>query len=378
MGPLATDVIRARRWAEEQAAADDVGDRDRLVPGVSDRAWSQVSVTPRECLGAGRCPYAEECFVERSRAGASEVDIVVTNHALLAIDAIEGMSVLPEHDVAVVDEGHELAARVTSVVTDQLWPGSVERAATRSRSHVDADAAEDLRAAGDAVRDAMAAAPLGRIDTLPEVLADAIAAVRDTARTVRSGYSSSAREERSADSESARRSSKALVDEAFLTAERIAAGNEHDVVWLEERLRGGRVLNVAPISVAGLLRDRLFGEVTVVGTSATLELGGSFDAAASSFGLTGESAPSWQGLDVGSPFDYGRQAILYVARDLPTPGRDGPQSAMIDRLAGLLSASDGRALCLFSSRRSAEEAAGQIRARLHNLKIYCQGDDVMA
>lgn len=378
LGPLATEVIRARHWAEEQADNGDVGDRDRLVPGVSDRAWGQVSVTPRECLGAARCPYATECFVERSRAGAADVDIVVTNHAFLAIDAIEGMSMLPDHDLVVVDEGHELAARVTNVVTDQLWPGSVERAATRSRSHVDRDDAEDLRAAGDALRDAMDDVAVGRLDQLPAELAEAVERVRDAARVVRSGYSSSAKEERAADEEAARRAAKALVDEAFLTAERMVAGNEHDVVWLEERLRGGRVLNVAPMSVAGLLRERLFGEVTVVATSATLELGGSFDAAASSFGLIGESAPSWRGLDVGSPFDYGRQAILYVARDLPPPGRDGLRPAMVDRLVSLLSASGGRALCLFSSRKAAEEAAALVRARLPDLTIRCQGEDVMA
>lgn len=378
LGPLAAEVIRARHWAEEQAENGDVGDRDRLVPGVTDRAWSQVSVTPRECLGAARCPYATECFAERSRAGAADVDIVVTNHALLSIDAIEGMSILPEHDVAIVDEGHELAARVTSVVTDDLWPGVIERAAARSRAHVDDDDAEDLRAAAEGLRAALTTAPEGRLDALPPGLGEALAAVRDSARAVRSGYTSSAKEERPPDAEAARRAAKALVDETFLTAERLVAGNEHDVVWLEERLRAGRVLHVAPISVAGLLREKLFGEVTVVATSATLELGGSFDAAAASFGLMGEQAPSWRGLDVGSPFDYGRQAILYVARDLPTPGRDGLRPEMIDRLVSLLSASGGRALCLFSSRRAAEEAAELVRAWLTSLTIRCQGDDVMA
>jgi ATP-dependent DNA helicase DinG len=378
LGPLATEVVRARHWAEEQAENSDVGDRDRLVPGVSDRAWSQVSVTPRECLGAARCPYGEECFAERARASAGGVDIVVTNHALMSIDAIEGMSILPEHDVAVIDEGHELAARVTSVVTDDLWPGVIDRAAARARAHVDDDDAEDLRAAGEALRDALGSAPEGRLDRLPEDLLSALVGVRDAARAVRSGFSASAKEERTPDAESARRAAKALVDETFLTAERLVVGNEHDVVWLEERLRGGRVLHVAPISVAGLLREKLFGEVTVVATSATLELGGSFDAAASSFGLVGDKAPSWRGLDVGSPFDYGRQAILYVARDLPTPGRDGLRPEMIDRLVALLSASGGRALCLFSSRRAAEEAAALVRARLPSLTIRCQGEDVMA
>lgn len=69
---------------------------------------------------------------------------------------------------------------------------------------------------------------------------------------------------------------------------------------------------------------------------------------------------------------------MYVARDLPTPGRDGLRSEMVDRLVELLMASGGRALCLFSSRRAAEEAAGLVRARLPDLTIACQGEDVMA
>jgi ATP-dependent DNA helicase DinG len=63
-GPLGRDVVRAREWA----ATTDTGDRDDLVPGVSDRAWAQVSVTSRECPGANRCPSGENCFAEAARA----------------------------------------------------------------------------------------------------------------------------------------------------------------------------------------------------------------------------------------------------------------------------------------------------------------------
>ena len=93
--PLGRDVVRLRGWADET----ETGDRDELDPGVTDRAWRQVSVTARECLGAAKCPYGAECFAELARGRAPEVDIVVTNHALLAIDALESFTVLPEHDV---------------------------------------------------------------------------------------------------------------------------------------------------------------------------------------------------------------------------------------------------------------------------------------
>ena len=99
------------------ASTTESGDRDDLKPGVPDRSWSQVSVSARECLGVARCPFGAECFSERARGRAGEADIVVTNHALLAIDAVAESAVLPEHALLVVDEAHELVDRVTSVAT---------------------------------------------------------------------------------------------------------------------------------------------------------------------------------------------------------------------------------------------------------------------
>ncbi|NEE03072.1 ATP-dependent DNA helicase [Phytoactinopolyspora halotolerans] len=377
VGAMGAEVIRARDWAEEQAERGGTGDRDRLEPGVSDRAWSQVSVSARECLGAQRCPYGTECFAERARFRAGDADIVVTNHALLAINALEGVPVLPEHEVVVVDEGHELAARVTSVAAADLWPGVVDRAATRSRSYAGEGDAGELRLAGERLRQVLADAPAARIDELPDALLEALVGVRDAARAVQSGFAASGDREKEPDAEAARRAAKTMVDEIFETAERILAESEHDVVWVEDRDRGGKILRIAPLTVAGLLRDKLFGETTVIATSATLELGGSFEAAAGAFGLTGEKAPAWRGLDVGSPFDYAKQAILYVARDLPTPGRDGLRPQAVDALVELISAAGGRTLALFSSRRGAEEAAEAVRQRLPELTILCQGEDMV-
>jgi ATP-dependent DNA helicase DinG len=133
-------------------------------------------------------------------------------------------------------------------------------------------------------------------------------------------------------------------------------------------------LHVAPLSVAGLLREKLFNDRTVVLTSATLTPGGSFDATAGSVGLRGVHAPSWHGLDVGSPFDYPRQGILYVAKHLAPPGRDGLSDPALDELTTLIEAAGGRVLGLFSSRRAAEYAAEQVRERV-DFPVLCQGDD---
>jgi ATP-dependent DNA helicase DinG len=370
---LGSEVVRLREWAETTES----GDRDELVPGVSERAWRQVSVSAHECLGS-KCPLAAECFVEQARARAHQVDVVVSNHAFVAIDAFEGRQMLPEHEVLIVDEAHELADRVTSVITDELTAPGVEAAARSARRVGVADTGA-LEAAGETLEGVLAGLPSGRLDTLPEGLLAAVASLRDAARAVMSSLGSLSS---TPDSDGARQVARAAVGEIFDVGERLVAGaearDEHDVVWISRTRRpdgGERIgLHTAPLSVAGLLRERLFGDRTVVLTSATLALGGSFDTAAGSVGLLGEKAPSWRGLDVGSPFDYRRQGILYVARHLPAPGRDGTSEQALDELTELITAAGGRTLGLFSSRRAAETAADALRERL-DLPILCQGDD---
>ena len=362
---LGEQVVRLRQWADETSS----GDRDELVPGVSERAWRQVSVSAHECLG-GKCPVIAECFVEKARASARESDVVVTNHSMLAIDAFEGRQILPEHDLVIVDEGHELVDRVTSTITDELTAAQVQRAARRASGLTDTG---DLDAAGSTLRGVLEMLPAERLRQLPEPLSAALVAVRDAARSVQSGL----RPEPGTALDGARQVARAGVDEVFEVAERLLDDSEHDVVWVSDDLRRGHVLRVAPVVVSGLLRERLFPDRTVVLTSATLELGGTFDAVARSIGLSGPDAPAWQGLDVGSPFDYPKQAILYVAKHLPPPGRDGTSPQALDELADLVTAAGGRTLGLFSSMRAAQAAAEAMRERLE-VPVLCQGEDQTA
>ncbi|MGI8901863.1 MAG: ATP-dependent DNA helicase, partial [Nocardioides sp.] len=134
-GSMGAEVLKLRAWAEEQAGAGGPGDKDS-APKHTDRLWRQVSVNHRECLGATRCPFGAECFAERARERAAKSQVVVTNHSLLAIDAIEGVPMIPEYDVVVIDEAHELTARVTQAATDELSVPEIERAARRSQKHV--------------------------------------------------------------------------------------------------------------------------------------------------------------------------------------------------------------------------------------------------
>ncbi len=460
-------VQRLHQWAETTAT----GDRDELVPGVDDRAWREVAVSARECLGP-RCPLRARCFAEKARDEAGRADIVVTNHALLAIDAMEDFHVLPEHDVVIIDEAHELVDRVTSVATGELSAASVEAAARRCGRLLDDkhDGARGqrgtpsglLKDAGEALAPVLEEMPGGRVDFLPEALAASLAAVRNAAHECAAELRVVLkRTEEDAEQQLTGRAALTATEEAHDTAARllqsfgtdIAARRE--VVWLDRPFaddsRRPPTLRVAPLEVGGLLAERLFGCRTVVLTSATLALGGSFEPLARQWGLpsrppggpspavttkdkqipngradaastepdsTSEdadaSAPAapapaaaraagagamravgamradsaadpggdgqggkhlaWSGIDVGSPFDHPRSAILYVARHLPPPGRDGLQEAYVAELGDLIVAAGGRTLGLFSSMRAARQAAEELRDRLSQ-PLLCQGDD---
>ena len=133
------------------------GDSDELVPGVPDQAWRQVAVTARECLGVSRCPFGVQCFSERARRMAAESDVVVTNHALLAIDTLGEGGILPEHRVVIVDEAHELVDRVTSVATGELSAVAVDFAVAADRAKLADDGADRA-----AVRGGQRARPAAR------------------------------------------------------------------------------------------------------------------------------------------------------------------------------------------------------------------------
>ncbi len=370
-GTLGAEVLELRTWAEEQSEGGHIADRDSAPPHT-ERAWRQVSVSARECLGAARCPYATECFAELAREDAQDARVVVTNHALLAIDAIDGVPMLPEYDAVIVDEAHELAARVTQASTDELSTQIIERAGRRARSKVDGKEADDLTDAADALADVLARTEQGRIDVPDQPLQEALQLVRDAARSCWSAFP---KEGADTEPDAGRQQARGMVDEVRKVAERMAAKGETDVLWLSDSPRNGLQLHIAPIDVALSLRDKLFGEKTVVLTSATLKLGGGFDPIARTLGLRpdDEEVP-WEAIDVGSPFDYGTQGMLYVAKHLPAPARDGLAGAQITEIVSLIKAAGGRTLGLFSSRRAAEYAAEEVRKLLPDIDIWCQGD----
>jgi ATP-dependent DNA helicase DinG len=372
---LGRDVARLTAWA----SSTETGDRDELTPGVPDRSWSQVSVSARECLGMARCPYGTDCFSERARGEAGRAEIIVTNHALLAIDAIADAAVLPEHEYLVVDEAHELVDRVTSVATGELTPAPLGVATRRISRLVSPQLVQRMEAAVATFSSAIHDAQPGRLDYLDDELATYVTALRDAATAARGDIDPSPKDPKAA---AARSEAIAALTEIGDAASRVldsfvpAIPDRTEVVWLDHEDNRGSVrpvLRVAPLSVAGLLRTRLFDSATTVLTSATLTVGGSFDSMAGAWGLG--DGPKWTGLDVGSPFEHAKSGILYVAAHLPPPGRDSSgNTEQLDEIAGLIEAAGGRTLGLFSSMRAAKAAAEALRSRI-DTPILCQGDD---
>jgi ATP-dependent DNA helicase DinG len=399
---IGRQVKRLHEWSSDT----ETGDRDELVPGVSDQAWRQVSVSARECLGVARCPIGTDCFAERARAEAGRADIVVTNHALLAINAIEGYQVLPEHDVVVVDEAHDLVDRITSAATGELGGASASAAARRTGRLINQEIADRLVEAADGLTLLLSEMPPGRLDELPEPVRNTLRANRDAARAclVALGPERSAQKENVTDA-TAHKLAKAMLDDVHDTAVRLIdafdegeVGQRRDVVWVSgDGNDRASTLRVAPLGVGGLLRERIFGQHTTILTSATLTLGGAFDTLARQWGLPIHSEPArkvagaatdrdidaaidgpkWTGIDVGSPFEHERSGILYMARHLPPPGRDGLPPSYLDELRELVEAAGGRTLGLFSSMRAAKQATEALRDKV-DYPILCQGDDSTA
>ena len=400
--PLGRQVMRLHEWADQTTT----GDRDELVPGVPEAAWRQVSVSAQECIGAQRCPFGSRCFAEKARDAAGRADIVVTNHALLAIDATSEIDVLPDHEVVIIDEAHDLVDRVTSATTGELSGPAVDTAARRAGRLTESAAMEgSATAVADRLREAAAAlaidlgdAPAGRLDELSGTLAATLTSVQDAAGAcLEAIQASAATEDEDPQKMAAARVTLASLDDLQRTASRIldAFGEEiterAEVVWLDrpfaEDTRRPPTLRVAPLEVGRVLRNRLFAQRTVTLTSATLALGGSFAPLAIQWGLPpqggwpssdgSEEPTTWLGLDVGSPFDHPRSGILYVARHLPPPGRDQLPEAYLTELEELIAAAGGRTLGLFSSMRAAKQAAGALRERISQ-PLLCQGDDLTA
>ena len=372
---LAKQAKKLRDWVKRT----DTGDRDEYADDLDFRLWRSVSVSGRECVGAGKCAWGQDCFAEKAKEKAHSSDIVVTNHALLVIDLIDGIPLVPEHDAVVIDEAHELVDRTTSALAGSLDSKSIERVAGLARKYVEPATHDRLLEVADALAVILEALPVqgttSRIADLPRELLTCLTAIRDVTRVALSEVSTSSQDE--PDVAAAKQRSKGNLTEIADSAATLIVDDEFAVRWLD--VSRDATLHHAPLSVAGFLAESLFTDRTVVLTSATLQVSGSMDATAKGVGVN--QVGEWTGLDVGSPFDYTKQGILYCASHLPPPTSAGLPEEMLDELGDLIDAAGGRTLSLFSSWRGVERAQEYLELRFRGredrpLIVASRGDSI--
>jgi ATP-dependent DNA helicase DinG len=374
------EVRRLVAWSQTTRT----GDRADLSFEPSDRAWNMLSVGPRECPGAFNCPSGGTCFAEAARDQAVAADIVVVNTHLYGAHLASGGAVLPEHEVVVFDEAHELEEVMTSSLGVDVTPGRFRALMTAARPLVDARDAElldSLGAAGDllgvTIGDRVGARVLhegsGASTAEDRELAELLARASDLTRRLidalrRGGAQRSFLGDGgdAADPDRSSRKTRALQAAAHLAEDlhRLVNRNDGEVAWVDGTRRNVR-LRLSPIDVGPALAGMLWGSVTSVLTSATIP-----PRLAERVGL--EQFPTEE-LNVGSPFDYRGHSMLYVARHLPDRRAPGAEEAIHRELALLVGAAGGRTLALFTSRRATEAAAEALAPELP-YTLLVQGD----
>ena len=348
--------------------------------------WAANSLSGRECVGADVCAYGSQCFAAKAKAKAQLADVVVTNHTLLAIEIVDSHPILPERDAVILDEAHEFMDRTTQAVTEELTSGRVIRAAAMARKHMPGKLADLFTKVADDFHDAMADygdqirgdfAPQGRLEEIPMSLEAPIRKVKEAAQAIVQSLQADD-EIIDSDSIAERARVKGAVSEINTTCGKLLKMSGSHVLWYEPTFS---TLHLAPLSVSDVLRRNLLTQNPVIATSATLTVGNGFDAMAKSIGFVvgsdadeeiedGEIDPAnVQMLDVGSPFDFANQGVLYLPKHLPEPGRDGPSPEVLTELGELIDAAGGRTLALFSSWRGVEAADAHLRDVLRDLPI---------
>lgn len=385
------------------AAVTESGDRAELGLPDDFSAWRDLSSTAETCTGQ-RCPHYEDCFVTRMRRRAQEAEVVVVNHHLFFADLAlrtrggeteTGVEVIPRYDAAVFDEAHALeeiatdyfgvqvstwrfeelvrdamraAGKVPSLLA-LLAPlvGAVEGRAAGFFSAV--EAATGLlrgRGRGREAQDATVRLAPGALDGCAQELAELTHALEELASAAGDAPDAP-------DLEAIARRCLGIAEELSFVVD---AADDGPWVHFVERRGRGIFLRASPIDVADELARRLYGRLSAaVFTSATLAVGGRFDYVRTRLGLVspeGESRVDLVELQVGSPFDFRRQAALYLPSHLPEPNDPDFLEAAALEMEKLFSLSGGRAFALFTSVRNMQRAWEILEPRLP-FRVLLQG-----
>ncbi|MEO6988224.1 MAG: ATP-dependent DNA helicase [Aquihabitans sp.] len=370
-GQLALDGLANRASPAELSALQEwsattvSGDRAELPVEPSPQAWAAVSVSAQECPGARRCPKGDTCFAEAARRTAAEADVVVVNLHLLGLDLATDGAVLPEHELVVVDEAHQLEDIVSDTCGFELSAGRFQNLARSVRAIIDDPALADDVETSASLLAAVLTDHVGRRlrGQLDPDLADALALIRGRLDRVSAALRSVPDDK--GDDVSTRKD-RAVQLTTGLQMDVTAAGDvpATSVAWVEGPEANPR-WRVVPIDVADVLRAGLWDRCTAVLTSATIPEG-----LGERLGL---EASDHEQIDVGSTFDYAANGLLFCATHLPNRTSAAFEPALHDELVTLIEAAGGRTLALFTSYRAMDAAIAAVRARI-DTPVFGQRD----
>lgn len=339
----------------EWAGRTDTGDIASVDWPASEQHLRPATVGADECPGASRCPRGGDCFAERARNRAAESELIIVNLHLYGLDLASDGMILPEHDIVVIDEAHQLEDVTSAAAGSSAGPGSISACAAAVRGII-RDAALDAGLAGAAASLAGALVP-----SLNARIATPIGgAVRDAltvARVQVEAAASAVRRVSSDDASVAQRAARAGMSALRLldSLDRLLNAGADSVAFVSGTAPQPR-LEVAPLDVGSFLQEHLWSRRTAVLTSATIPV-----TLPARLGLKADDADV---VDVGSPFDYAEQAVLYCARHLPDP-RDPARSRKVhEEIERLILVAGGRTLALFTSWRAMREAADHLEGRI--------------
>ncbi len=354
------EVKRLSEWA----AMTGTGDQAELDWMPSDRAWQSVSVGSDECPGASRCPMGDPCFAEAARARAATADVIVVNTYLYGLHVASGGVLLPEHDVVVVDEAHSLEDIMSDTVGTTIGSGRFVRlGVTLKRILEDSAVITAVIESGAVLRNALAPVAGRRLPhPLPDVVNEALILCRQRIDDAQAALRSIDTAVEDAKQRKLRAQTQAtrLMDDI----DRAISANEGYVTFVSGGPETPR-LEVAPLDVGPTLRTGIWNEHTAVLTSATIP--------ASLIQRVGLPAENCDSIDVGSPFDYENNAMLYCAMHLPDPRSPQFAPGVHDELIALIAAAGGRTLALFTSWKAMDAAAAAMTGKIPN-RILTQRD----
>ncbi len=374
LGPLGREVRRLVQWAEHDT---ETGDRSELPFEPKDAAWAQVSVGSRDCPGASRCPSGTGCFAEKARERAGMADVVIVNTHLYSTTLAIGAELLPPHDVVIFDEAHELEDIASSAFGFEIGPGRFGALGRMSRALLDDPAAATAVEDGASVFAAMIKPHVGKSLPRPaeKEFSDTLVMLRERLARLGGELKRAARDSGGdptpggTPAEDRGRHLRAQQSLGHLQKDldHVVGLSGDDVAWVEGPDHAP-VLRVAPLDVGAALQSRIWslGEgPTAVMTSATIppRLGERL----------GLASGTYDQLDVGSPYSYEEQALLYCPLHLPDPRQAEFEPAMHDELVALIEAAEGRTMALFTSWRAMRAAADAVRKRV-TWEVLTQAD----